>query len=231
MTDIHSYYRAKITDDDIDNNIHREAVGGLWGEIGELSFNFLMDRANIRPDMKILDFGSGCFRCGIRLIEYLNPGNYYAIDLSEDLIAAGFAELRKSGLENKLPQKNIHITEYFDAKVFNVEFDIVLAQSLWTHLPLNHIQRCLAMVENVLSADGSFYTTFFLCPDNHDLLESHRHEPGGIVTYRHRNPYHCRLNDFSYLIKQIGSQLKMQFIGDWNHPRNQKMLCFKKKRE
>jgi len=161
MVNINSYYAAKIAENDIKKKVHRDAVGGLWEEIGELTFQFRVNKANIKPEMKILDLGCGCFRCGIKIIEYLHPTNYYAIDLSEDLIKAGFAELRKYGIENKVTQKNVHITEDFDAEVFKVKFDLVLAQSLWTHLPFNHIQRSLAAVEKVLTSEGMFYTTFF----------------------------------------------------------------------
>jgi len=228
MVNINSYYSLKTTGDDIEMNVHRDAVGGLWEELCELTFEFLVNKANIKPDMKILDLGSGCFRCAIKIIEYLNPANYYAIDLNEDLINAGFIELKKYGIENKVPQKNVHITEDFDAEVFKVKFDIVLAQSLWTHLPLNHIQRSLAAVENVLSPEGSFYATFFLCPEDYDLLKPHRQEPGGIITHRDKDPYHYRIDDFIHVIKQIRLPLEIIFIGDWNHHRNQYMICFKR---
>jgi len=181
----------------------------------------------MKPDMKILDLGSGCFRCGIKIIEYLEPANYFAIDLNEDLIAAGFAELKKHSLENKLPIKNVYITPDFDARIFGVKFDLVLAQSLWTHLPLNYIKRSMSMVQKVLSPGGSFYTTYFLCPEGHDLHKPYRHEPGGVITYRNSDPYHYRISDFEYLIHKLNSRLKMISIGNWNHPRNQHMLCFK----
>jgi cyclopropane fatty-acyl-phospholipid synthase-like methyltransferase len=230
MADINTYYSMKITDEDIGKNVHRNAVGGLWEEIGILTLNFLRDHAELKPDHKILDLGCGSFRCGIPIMKYLNDDNYYAIDVNEDLVKAGFAEMRKSGLENTISSNNIHICDNFDARIFGVKFDIVIAQSLWTHLPLSHIERSLSMVEKVLSSEGSFYTTFFLCPADHNLLEPYRHEPGGIVTYRHRDPYHYRLEDFEYLIDQLNLRLRIQLFGDYNHPRNQQMLCFKKMR-
>jgi cyclopropane fatty-acyl-phospholipid synthase-like methyltransferase len=226
VADNNTYYLLKITDEEIRKNVHRNAVGGLWEELGNLAFNFLLNKANLKPGMKILDLGSGCFRCGIKIVEYIDPANYFAIDLNEDLISAGFVELRKKSLGHKVPKQNIHITDDFDARIFGVEFDIVFAQSLWTHLPVNHIQRSLSMVEKVLAPQGSFYTTFFLCPVDHNLLEPYLQEPGGIITYRHRDPYHYRLEDFNYLIDQLNLQLKIKLIGDWNHPRNQQMLCF-----
>lgn len=230
MMMINTNCTLKLTDQDIEKNVHRNLVGGLWEEIGGLTIKFLLEYANLRPENKVLDIGCGCFRCGIPIIGFLNADNYYAIDANEDLVKAGFIEIRKSALGNKISQKNVHICDNFYAGFFKVKFDIVLAQSLWTHLPLNHIQRCLANVEKVLTDEGAFYTTFFLCPDSHGLLEPLTNAPGRIVTHRDRDPYHYRLDDFEYLIKQLDLRLTMQFIEDWNHPRNQSMLCFKKKR-
>ena len=80
--------------------MHREIVGGLWEEIGELTFKFLKNNAKMTPDIKVLDLGCGCFRCGIRLIEFLNTNNYYGIDINRDLVKAGLVELKKHGFEN-----------------------------------------------------------------------------------------------------------------------------------
>jgi cyclopropane fatty-acyl-phospholipid synthase-like methyltransferase len=224
---VNTYYTLKLTDQDIDKNVHRNLVGGLWEEIGILTLNFLREYAGMKPDHKILDLGCGSFRCGIPIMKFLNANNYYAIDINADLVKAGFVEIRKSGLESKISRDNIRINDNFDTKIFRVKFDIVLAQSLWTHLPLNHIKRSLSMVEKVLSSEGSFYTTFFLCPEEYDLHKPFRHQPGDVITYRDRDPYHYRLKDFEHLIHKLNSRLKMSFIGDWNHPRNQFMLCFK----
>jgi hypothetical protein len=229
MVEINSYYSFKINSDDTQADNHRCAVGGLWDKIGNLTFNFLRHQAQMTTEMKVLDLGCGCFRCGHKIINYLESGNYYGIDLIADLVDAGFEELRNVNLENKLPRNNIYINDDFNASIFGVEFDIVLAQSLWTHLPLNHIQSSLAAVEKVLSPNGALYATVFLCPDNQNLLDPCTHEPGGIVSYRDRDPYHYRPTDFRYLTKQLNLNLELLVIGGWNHPRNQQMLRFTKK--
>ena len=77
MANINSYYSMKIKVEDIEKNVHQGSVGGLWEELGELTFSFLINKANMKSGMKILDLGSGCFRCGIKIIEHLNPANYW----------------------------------------------------------------------------------------------------------------------------------------------------------
>ena len=229
MNAINTYYALKLDNEDIAKAKHRALVGGLWDEIGDLTFAFLRRQAHLSPAMKVLDMGCGCFRCGLKLIDYLEPGNYYGIDINQDLIKAGFHELEQFNLQNKLPLENININDEFDASVFGIQFDIVIAQSLWTHLPLNHIQKCLAAVEKVLGHQSHFFSTAFICPEDRDLLAPFTQNPGGITTYRDRDPYHYRVSDFMYLINQLSLDLEFSYIGDWHHPRSQMMLKFQKK--
>lgn len=41
-------------------------------------------------------------------------------------------------------------------------FDYALAQSVFTHLPLNKIMRCLLSMERVLVPGGKFFATIYL---------------------------------------------------------------------
>jgi hypothetical protein len=52
------------------------------------------------------------------------------------------------------------------------------------------------------------------------------HQPGGIITYRDKDPYHYRTQDFLKSIEDL--PWKMFSYGDWQHPRGQKMLEFVK---
>lgn len=53
----------------------RGYVGGLWHELGELQFRFLVDQG-LRPEHVLLDIACGSLRGGVRFVPYLNPGNY-----------------------------------------------------------------------------------------------------------------------------------------------------------
>jgi SAM-dependent methyltransferase len=173
-------YRRKLTPAEVDLGKHRAMVGGLWDELGALQFEFMINRAGLTPEMRLLDLGCGSLRGGVRFIEHLDPGNYYGIDLNRSLVDAGRdIELPRYGLQDKLSPEQLLVADDFGAWRFGVEFDVAIAISLWTHLPLNQIGASLHELERVLKPGAALYATIFLCDDEARLFEPLRHEPGG----------------------------------------------------
>lgn len=60
---------------------HRDVIGGLWEEIGQLQLDFLRSRG-LRSNHRIVDIGCGSLRAGVKLVAYLDPGNYYGTDIN-----------------------------------------------------------------------------------------------------------------------------------------------------
>lgn len=206
------------------NEWHRKEVGGLWDEIGKLQLNFMVNKG-LLPAQKLLDVGCGSLRGGIHFINYLNEGNYYGIDINEQLLKAGVEiELLRYGLENK--KISLLCNDGFEFELFNTKFEYAVAQSVFTHLPWNSIVRCLINIEKVLSESGRFYVTFFENDKGLFNLDPNVHTPGGIVTYLDKDPYHYTFDVFDSICK--GTSLSIEYIGGWNHPRDQKMIIFKK---
>ena len=83
---------------------HPEFVGGLWDELGQLQFHFLV-KQGLRPDHVFLDIACGSLRAGRLLIPYLAPGSYLGIDKHAELIEAGKAkEIEGDVLEARHPE-------------------------------------------------------------------------------------------------------------------------------
>jgi SAM-dependent methyltransferase len=204
---------------------HRELVGGLWSEIGSLQLAFLKQRG-LAPGMRLLDVGCGCFRGGVHFVRYLGPGDYYGVDINASLIEAGFErEIEPAGLSGRLPRGNVACAADFGHTAFpGVRFDFALAQSLFTHLSLNRVRLCLARVLPRLKAGGSFYATFFECPPGAPWDEELTHPPAGVRTHPDADPYHYRFEDLEYLGRGLARIVER--IGDWGHPRGQKMARF-----
>ncbi|HEY2200624.1 MAG TPA: hypothetical protein VGH56_01955, partial [Solirubrobacteraceae bacterium] len=57
---------------------HRAYIGGRWEEYGQLEFDFMVERG-LRPEHVMLDIACGSLRAGVRLIPYLDAGNYLGI--------------------------------------------------------------------------------------------------------------------------------------------------------
>ena len=100
---------------------------------------------------------------------------------------------------------------------------MAIAVSVFTHLYANHILRCLLRAREAMHAGSRFYATYFEAPSARHLGPI-RHEPGGIVTQPDADPFHYSLDQFRALADQAG--LTVEPIGDWGHPRAQRMLRF-----
>src|SRR5436309_1445834 len=81
-------YLKQLTDRDIRKGAHRDAVGGMWDEIGRLQFEFIRGRG-LQQGHKLLDVGCGSLRGGVHFARYLDAGNYYGTDLNPSYLKAG----------------------------------------------------------------------------------------------------------------------------------------------
>lgn len=207
-------------------NRHREAIGGLWDEIGRLQLDFLRNRG-LRPHHRLLDVGCGALRGGLHFVRYLDPGNYYGVDMNQPFLDAGYdVELKAAGLTDRLPRSNLLCSDAFEVERLGVEFDFAIAQSLFTHLTFNRIRQSLQRVARVMKPGGAFYATFFELPEGAAPDLPLRHQPGDKVSYDVSDPYHYSVADFQHAIR--GSPWSLRHIGNWNHPRAQRMLEFRR---
>jgi len=221
---ISTYYDLESCAEAVRNGRHRELVGGLWEQIGQLQFDYIRNRG-LTPDVYVLDVGCGCLRGGVHFIDFLDAGHYFGIDISQDLMDAGYdVELGKLDLQHKLPRENLSCNGTFDATQFRVVFDVAIAQSLFTHLPLNHIKLCLSNLAEVVHAGGILYATYWRSTNEQDWPQPITHPPAKIVTYPDRNSYHYCDRDLEYCTENL--PWKCDIVGGWDHPRGQSMAIF-----
>ncbi len=155
-----SYYRAVMKSDAARSN--EGAVGSKtrdsWLKIGQLQFDYLVQHG-LQPGDRMLEIGCGNLRAGRLFIEYLDPGNYYGIDISPDILLAAQGTIDEFGLQGKLP----HLTLVRDLKLQFLpaeRFTVVHAHSVFSHSPVEVIDECLAHVGRVMRPDGVFDFTF-----------------------------------------------------------------------
>jgi SAM-dependent methyltransferase len=213
-------YVRELTPAEIAQGCHRDAVGGRWEEIGRLQLDFLIAQG-LQPSDRLLDVGCGCLRAGLHFIRYLEPGHYFGIDRNASLLeAAGRVELARAGLADRRP--HLLVNERFELGRFGQTFRFALANSVFTHLPLNAIERCLVNVGAVLEPGGRFFASYLEAPRPRYLDDLHH--PDGIVSHSDRNPYHYHLSAFEHLA--AGLPLRVERQPDWGHPRKLAMLIF-----
>ncbi|GAA1772662.1 MULTISPECIES: class I SAM-dependent methyltransferase [Streptomonospora] len=209
----------EYTPEEIASGAHRKRVGAYWDEIGRLQYKFLVEQG-LTPDSTLLDVGCGSLRGGIHFIRHLNPGNYYGIDVDPALVKAGLEhELPAVGLSERLPADNLRVTSRF-ACDFGVRFDFALAQSVFTHLPLNHIRLCLYRVAKVMPPGGRFYATYFEAPADEPFDKPHRKR------YPEKDPFQYRPEELAWAANVAGWRFRS--IGEWGHPRGQRMAEYRR---
>ena len=199
---------------------HREVIGGMWDEIGRLQASYLIEQG-LKPHHSLLDVGCGCLRAGVHFVDYLDADNYFGYDINSTLLEAGYTRELDDRLRSKLPRENLRCIEDFEASVFQQQFDFAVAQSVFTHMPIDLVSRCFERTADVLAPGASLYATFFeQGPEEPDDASICHH--GGVVSHRNRDPFHVR---FSELVG-CSHALTPLYVGEWNHPRGQRMVRF-----
>lgn len=166
-------------------------------QIGRMQFDYLLAHG-LRPEHHVLEIGCGNLRAGRLLIEHLDTGHYYGIDVSPAILLAAQDTLVREGLQSKLPHLVLvgDLTFGFLPEGY---FDVVHAHSVFSHSPRQVVEQCLAHVGRVLAPGGFFDFTF------------NRSEG------RERQVLH---EDFSYRTRTLAGLaarhgLKARFMDDW----------------
>jgi SAM-dependent methyltransferase len=204
---------------------YKYEVGYLWDEIGRHQFDYLVGHG-LQPSDYMLDVGCGSLRGGRHFIKYLEPGHYFGLDISDRLLNAGRKVIRKEGLEKRRPTLLRSDQFEFDRFERYGSFDVALAHSVFTHLPMNSVLFALLRVQHALRPGGRFFATFFENPSRANLAPvSHKRTDGpDFDTFFDRDPYHYDLSAFEWMVE--GTVLEIEYLGDWRHPRGQRMLLF-----
>ena len=207
-----------------DPDWHRGTVRGtdaFWDYLGRLQLDYLVEQG-LRPEHYVLDVGCGPLRAGVHFIGYLDAGHYAGIDKRGDTLErARDIELPRYGLADKSP--NLLVNGAFEFHKLGLTFDYAIAQSVFTHLPVNNIVRCLVEMARVLNPGGRFYATIYENPNGKQFLGEIQ-QSERVVSYPDRDKYHYDLDTLRCAAQ--GTGLTMSYSGDWGHPDNQKMVVF-----
>ncbi len=205
---------------------HRRAIGYVeeWDVHGPRQLEFLREHG-LRPSDYLLDIGCGPLRGGVHFISYLEAGHYYGVDKNEKVLeTAREVELTRYGVAGKRP--TLVAMDDFNFPSLGQTFEFAWAQSVFTHLPLNHIIRCVMNVEKVLLPGGTFFATFYENADGKRNLDPVEQKPG-LWTHFDRDFFHYDFATFEWVAS--GTSLEVRHLGEWNNPRNQRMLAFTKR--
>jgi SAM-dependent methyltransferase len=119
----------------------------------------LLTSLGLREHHRLLDFGCGSLRAGRLLIPYLLPGRYHGVEPNRWLIEDAIArELGRDLIEVKKPK--FRHEDDFSAAHFGVQFDFILAQSVFSHAGRDIVAKALASFRDCLAEGGLILATF-----------------------------------------------------------------------
>lgn len=189
---------------------HREHIGGRWDEIGQLQFDFMLSQG-LEPHHYYLDIACGSLRGGIHLIPYLERGHYLGIEKEALLVEMGLREELGAELEAQ-KQPEIVISSTFEFAKLSKRPDFALAQSLFSHIPVEAIELCLSNLRPVLAENGVLFVTF-------NEVDQPVPNPQTAHDWGHFRYTRSAMREVA---ERCG--WAFQYIGDWGHPRGQRMV-------
>lgn len=136
------------------------AIGEGWEELGRLQCDYLVANG-LEPHHDLLDIGCGTLRGGRHFIRHLEPGRYTGIDISSEAIAFGARLVEDEGLSDRRPTLLVSADRDLRFRQFaGKQFDFLLAQSVFSHLPAENIEECFAHAGQVMKPSSRFFFTF-----------------------------------------------------------------------
>lgn len=198
---------------------YKQEVGGLYDEIGKLQFDYLFENG-LKPDDTLVDIACGSLRGGRFFINYLNSGNYLGIEMQERLIQMAVKHELRNTYHKKCPE--FIISSDFEFDKFTKKANVGIAQSIFTHLTLSDIEKCLKKLHSQTTDDFKLYATF------------HSENGEDFIPFERKNPPKSGAHpNFYYTKEQIqtvssSAGFIMSKYCSWNHPRKQLMVEFVK---
>ena len=197
---ISPYLAPKFYTDALSKGRHRDIVGGRWDETGRVQMAALRAEG-LMPHHRLLDIGAGALRLGCKAVPYLDPGHYWATDLSGPLMQRGFdLELPE---KDRLPPAQLVEDADFSFPGIPANIDYAIAFAVFTHLPADHLQRALTNLAARIPTLKRLLFTVFLAPDATQAAAPYR-QPDGVVTHPNRAPYHLLADDVMRITHACG---------------------------
>ncbi|KRF23266.1 class I SAM-dependent methyltransferase [Phycicoccus sp. Soil803] len=221
------YTNVSFTEAQIERGAHRDFVVGLgaeWEADGRNQLEYLRTQG-LQAQHRIVDIGCGALRAGRHFVDYLEPGRYYGIDANQSLLEIGYNRELTQGQRDRLPVGNLRSNDRFNTD-FGVQFDYAIAQSVFTHVSLNHVRLCLYRLGKVMKPGGKFYASYFRQPPETPYDHVYTLREGGRSYLNETNIFWYHSADLEWAGTFGGWDFT--FAGDYGSKQGQEMGVFTK---
>jgi SAM-dependent methyltransferase len=102
---------------------HPDRAETDWWQAGDARFKKMISAFPIAPHHRVIDYGCGSLRLGGHFMRYLEPGNYFGLDVAQDLIAIGRELIGEDVVAERAPHlATIGEQSLADAEAFGASF-------------------------------------------------------------------------------------------------------------
>jgi ABC-type polysaccharide/polyol phosphate transport system ATPase subunit len=186
-----------------DREWHRRAGGPRWSERGAWQLEFLRGQG-LTPDQFLFDVGCGDFSGAPHFLQFMDQSHYWGYERHKTLFAAGTVELARAGVEET--RGHFIFNDRFDFSSIPVQFDFVLAGSLFVRLPLNQIAHCIAASLKMLKPGGTLFATWYDADPAAAFDLAPRGD--GFVTHGSAEPYHYTFGLLQHVCEALGARVE-----------------------
>jgi SAM-dependent methyltransferase len=173
-----------------------------WGLNVDRSFQLRYLRGRgLTPATSLLDFGCGALAAGLLFIDFLEPGRYCGADISAGALAEGRRRIARARLEAKRPLL-FKLDSTSLAPLEGRRFDVIWAQSVFTHMPPDDIAAVLREFGAAMNPGAAAYATYA--------------SGAAAPEQRRYKDWYYGFGFFEQAARKAG--LTVEQMGDWHHP-------------
>ncbi|WP_027722815.1 class I SAM-dependent methyltransferase [Maridesulfovibrio zosterae] len=209
--------------------------GGDFHAIGIKMINLCKNELGIATDSKVLDIGCGIGRLAFPLLDYLSEEGRYD---GFDTFPVGIKWCTEN-ITPEFPTFNFQLVDIFNSTynpyaqstaadfVFPFEdntFDLVMLNSVFTHMMPDDIMNYVEQIDRVLNDHGKIFVTFFLVNDESlELMDQKKsvhdfHKYGVFYTADPKEPMDAVGYDESFvrnIFEKHDFKIKKIMYGGW----------------
>lgn len=127
---------------------------GVWDQLAQYQFNILTS-LGLKPERSLLDIGCGPLTVGLRLIPYLNRGNYVGVDLRPQPLIEAYRLIAEHSLVHQNPTF-INSTTFGKGELPHRSFDYIWMSQLSYHFDDDLMVNLFEQVRSRMKPDSVF---------------------------------------------------------------------------